>query len=89
MTFETSKTGLMLTNLPPDKLISTADAAVLLGKSRRSVQRLITSRALPAFVVGLRSVRVRAGDLQALVKPWPREAPSSPLALTVGAGRAY
>lgn len=54
---------------PPDP-ISTQDAADRLGCSRRHVQHLIATGALPAVRVG-RVLAVRPGDVDALPPPDP------------------
>lgn len=65
--------------IPDDLLISVSDAAALVGVSTRTVQRYMARGLLPAVYVGLCAVRIRAGDLRAIVRPRPAK-PRSPMA---------
>src|SRR5216684_444532 len=58
---------------------SIAEVAALLGVSRVSVWRWISSGRLPVSRLGHRTVRVKRDDLVKIVRPSPKSAPPTPL----------
>lgn len=57
----------------PIQLITLAEAAEQLAVSERTVRRAISAGRLPAFSIG-RSIRVRAQDLEKVLRPVPPSA---------------
>jgi excisionase family DNA binding protein len=55
----------------PSRLVTLAEAADALGVSVRTVRRFIGYGYLEGFRVGPRAVRVRAGDVNRLVRRLP------------------
>ena len=60
-----------MTEQDPARLITLAAAAESLGVSVRTVRRFIGYGYLEGYRVGPRAIRVRAGDVAALVKRMP------------------
>lgn len=57
--------------MPAPKYLSLTDAALRLDVSVRTVRRHIANGNLPAFRLGSRLIKVRADDVDALMRPIP------------------
>lgn len=59
------------TTTSPRRLMTIPAAAELLAVSPRTVRRLIAEGELPAYRIGSRSLRVKASDVDELLRPVP------------------
>lgn len=54
-----------------DPWLSIRDTADLVGKSTKTIRRLIADGSLPAYRFGPKSIVIRRSDVEALIRPIP------------------